>query len=188
MPRGALVVLDGVDNLRDVAKPDRAPGTGRDNEIAERLGIAKLRGGIDDALRPPLERASRGAGVGRSHGTFHLVHADATPGQGMRIELNPHRIFLTAGEGDLADACNCGEARRGRCARTSSSRAEGKHVAFEDEQDDRGIRRVELAVDGRVVISVGNRGPTRDSAAWTSVAAISMSRSSANSRVIEDAP
>ena len=56
MPRGALVVLDGVDDLRDVAKPDRARGTGRDNEIAERLGIAKLRGGIDgNALRPPLE-------------------------------------------------------------------------------------------------------------------------------------
>ena len=123
VPARGLVVLDRVRHHREVAKPHRPAVAGRDDDVAELVGVRQLGLRLDgQRLLGVLQRADRRVGVGRGDRRLHLVDADAARGQRVRIELDAHGVFLAAEHLHLRDAVDGRQRRRDHLLR------EGVHV------------------------------------------------------------
>ncbi len=104
-PARDLVVLDAVDDARDLVKVDRrAVAVGHhDLAIFLRLGHG-AGGGERHALLRPVERPDRGVRIGLRDDGADVVERDVARRRGDRVDLHAHGEFLRTVDQHLGDA------------------------------------------------------------------------------------
>ena len=110
-PAGGFVALHAVDDLAEISEADGGAVAVGDDDAAEGLGVAQLAGGLErDGLVAAVEGAGGEVDVAGGEGGADLVDTDATGGEGARIEKDADGVFLGAGDLDLGDAVDAGDA------------------------------------------------------------------------------
>src|SRR4029077_4878359 len=113
VPGADPILLDRVDHVADVGKPDRGTVAVGDNDAPIGAGVEQLVVGVE---RVGLLRAFEGAlgliAIGVGDGGTHVFQADALGRESDRIDLHMGRVDLLAGDDDLGDAGDRGELLR----------------------------------------------------------------------------
>ena len=135
----------------DVAKADRRPVLISDNQpavIFRRLHL--IVSGKRHRAGRAVEAAFRGVNVGAGDGGAHGFAGQAEGGDGLGVQLDPHRRALAAGEGHQTDAGNLRNLLRHPGLHHILHLGHRNGRGGDGEGHDRRIRRVDLAVDRRV--------------------------------------
>ena len=189
-PRGELVVLDAVGHRRRVRPAGPACRCGRRRSPGGTRGRHELAGGLD-VERPPvaLERPGRQVHVRVLDRAGHLVDADAPdrparrgpPARGPPASARRRRP--PGRRPGPSTAAGPAPSRRTRSPRTAAACPSGGRAPGW-----RSRPGSPCGTTAGVGMSGGSERPAFEIADWTSSAAASMSRSSANSRVIDVRP
>ena len=151
VPARGLVVLDRIDDARDVAQAHRmAVARSATMMLRKAAALASwVLAAMVSCWLVALQRADRRVVVGRRDGGLHLVDADAARGQRRRVELDAHRVFLAAEDQHLRDAVDASTATARSRAAAKASSSTAARLALQRQQQDRRIGRVDLAVARR---------------------------------------
>ena len=143
-------VLDAVDGLAHVGQPDRRAVAIGDDERTIFGGGLRLVVVVDLVMEVSgLDRAFRAVGVRGRERRPHVFEPDAVFVERARIELDPHRRERAAADRDLADPVDLGQLLRQHRGGGVVELALAQGVGRQGEDQDRRVRRIDLAV-GRV--------------------------------------
>ncbi len=142
-------VLHAVDHLRHVAQAHRSAVAPGDDEVRVVGGPPRRRRRVDlHAAAVTLDGALGPVGIGRLDGGAHVLRADAVAVQRERQQLHAHRGQRAASDLHVAHALHLRDALADHVGDGVVDLARGARPGGEREDDDRRIRRVDLAVGG----------------------------------------
>ena len=112
-PECGFVVLNAVNNPRDLLQAYRVAISIRDDQRAEAVGITQLAVGLDGVrFTLAVESTGRQIYTTSADGLPHFVNADAVRRQLVRIHLDANGVFLRSEDHDLRDTADHGEPLR----------------------------------------------------------------------------
>ena len=112
-PRGLIVVLDSVDNLRDIGQHDGSAVAIGNHDVAVVVAAYQLIIRIDLVVLPrPVEVAFRGIDARLGDRGAEIFQIDAVGRERSRVCLDTHRRLLSAADADQAHAAELRDLRR----------------------------------------------------------------------------
>ena len=161
-PGRLLHVFDAVDHFGDVGQSHRRTVPVGDDQRPVLVARKDLVVGPDRVgLALPVERAFGLVDVRLRDRGPHVLHPQSEGGERGRVHLNANRGLLATADADEADAGELrdllGEPRVGKVLDLGKR----ERLGCERERQDRRVRRVDLAVDGRVRQVGREVGPRR---------------------------
>ncbi len=145
-----LVVLGPRDDGRDVLQPDRVAVLVGDDLVGVVVGVQQLVVAVDGVgSGRPVERALGLVGVGRGDGRAQAFQRHAIGGQRARVDLDPHRRPLAAGDGDQPDAGDLRDLLPQLRFRQALNVGQRHGLRRQRQGDDRRVGGVDLGVDRR---------------------------------------
>ena len=158
-PGRQLDVFGAVDGVGQVGELHRRPVDKGDDQRPVLLAGKELVVGPDDRGLAGAVKAALGlVGVGQGNGRAQVFQGQAIGGQGRGVGLNPHRRPLAAADADQAHARELRDLLGQPGVGQVFDLGQRQGLGSEGQGQDRGIRRIDLAVDRRIGQVSGQEG------------------------------
>ena len=147
----AAECFQAVFHLGHIAQTHRVAALGAHNQIGKFGRIAQLLVGLEhQRLLGAFEGTHRCIHVGSSQGRADFIQPDVAGGQRLRLHPHPHRIALGAEHVDLRHTAHGREGRHDQVLGVVLQLGRRQRGGLQSNEQDRGVRRVHLAVRRRV--------------------------------------